>query len=213
MTKQEEIIITDQFHIQYYNSHQQTWANTKWLGIPAQKCPFDLWTYQEILYELRPDIIIECGTAEGGSTLFLASICDLINHGSVITIDVLPPEGKPAHNRVTYLHGSSVSVEIVEKVKSMIGSSDKVMVILDSDHSKQHVLCEIETYGPLVSLNHYLIVEDTNINGNPVLPSFGAGPMEAVKEYLNKNSDFVSDRDRENHYLTFNPNGYLRRIK
>ncbi len=80
--------IIDGFHTLYYYNSYRTWQNTFWLGVPVMKCPLDLWQYQEIIYELKPDIIIECGTARAGGALFLASVCDLVNHGSVITIDI-----------------------------------------------------------------------------------------------------------------------------
>jgi len=201
----------DQFHRLYYDSH--VWYNTFWLGIPAYKCPLDLWIYQEIIFELRPDIIIECGTASGGSALFLASICDLVNKGKIITIDTEDRKGRPEHERIVYLLGSSTSREIGEKVRSLTRNEDKVMVILDSDHRKEHVLKELGIYGKFVTKGSYITVEDTNINGHPVAPEFGPGPMEAVEEFLEENEDFVMDKDREKFYLTFNPSGYLKRIK
>lgn len=207
--------IVDQFHKLYYDSPMfgKTWGNTFWFGTPIMKCPLDLWIYQEIIFEVKPDIIIECGTAQGGSALFLASMCDLMNNGKVITIDIEDKEGRPKHKRITYLLGSSTSKEIVEKIKSLVGNDDKIMVILDSDHSKQHVLNELKIHSKFITKGSYLIVEDTNINGHPVYPDFGPGPMEAVDEFLKKNKDFVADKTKEKLYLTFNPNGYLKKIK
>lgn len=207
--------IVDQFHKLYYNSRLfgKNWGNTFWQGIQIIKCPLDLWIYQEIIFELKPDIIIECGTASGGSALYLASMCDLVNNGKVITIDIEPQKGRPENKRITYLLGSSTSKEIVEKVKSLVRNNNKIMVILDSDHRKQHVLNELRIYSKLVTKGSYLIVEDTNINGHPVSPDFGPGPMEAVDEFLKENKDFIADRTREKLYLTFNPSGYLKKIK
>jgi cephalosporin hydroxylase len=205
--------IVDQFHKLYYDSHifGKTWGNTFWLGIPTLKCPLDLWIYQEIIFEVKPDIIIECGTAHGGSTLFLASMCDLVNNGMVITIDIEDKKNRPYHKRIKYLLGSSISEEIVEKLRNLMKDSDKVIVILDSDHHKEHVLNELKIYSKFVTKGSYLIVEDTNINGHPVAPDFGPGPMEAVDEFLKENKDFVVDKTKEKLYLTFNPNGYLKR--
>ena len=87
------------------------------------------------------------------------------------------------------------------------------MVDLDSNHSKQHVLEEMRAYAPMITIGNYLIVEDTNINGHPVLPEFGPGPMEAVEEFLKENHDFVPDPSREKFLVTFNPGGYLRKVR
>jgi len=144
--------------------------------------------------------------------LFLASMCDLVNNGKVITIDIEDRKDRPQHERIVYLLGSSISKEIVSQVKGLISDKDKVMVILDSDHHKEHVLNEIRIYHKLLTKGNYLIVEDTNINNHPVYPEFGPGPMEAVEEFLKENREFVADKNREKFYLTFNPKGYLIKI-
>jgi cephalosporin hydroxylase len=205
--------IIDHFHKLYYESEEKTWKNTFWLGVPAQKCPLDFWIYQEIIFEIKPDVIIECGTYGGGSALFLASICDLLDQGEIITIDIKSMKGRPEHKRITYLLGSTTSQEIVERVRDFIKNKNRVMAILDSDHNKEHVLKELEIYSSFVTKDSYLIVEDTNINDHPVNSDFGPGPMEAVREFLEENKNFMIDRLREKFYLTFNPNGYLRRIR
>jgi len=199
------------FHRLFYNSGKHTWSNTHWLGVPAQKCAFDLWVYQEMLHELRPAVIVECGTANGGSALFLASICDLLGHGEVVTVDIADQPGRPSHDRITYLKGSSTDPEIVERVNQLVASRAPVVVILDSDHSRDHVLNELRLYAPLVSSGSYLIVEDSNVNGHPVLPDFGPGPAEAVTRFLAETDEFEVDRSREKFLLSFNPSGYLRK--
>jgi cephalosporin hydroxylase len=197
------------FHRRYYGS--RVWHHdTHWLGVETQKCPLDLWIYQEILFELQPDLIIETGTAEGGSALYLASICDLLEHGNVVTIDL--KESARRHGRVTYLTGSSTDKEIVERVQMIATRAETIMVILDSDHSSEHVLTELAAYAPLVSHGSYLIVEDTNLNGHPVVPEHGPGPAEAVQIFLSHyGTEWEVDRTREKFRLTFNPGGYLRR--
>ena len=202
--------IIEQFHRLYYDYSicGESYKKTFWMGTLTMKCPLDLWIYQEIIFQTRPDMIVECGTAEGGSALYLASILDLVNKGRVITIDIKRVK-VPRHKRITYLVGSTVSDEIVEKVKSFIKKGDKVMVILDSDHHKDHVLKELRIYSDIVTKGNYLIVEDTNLNGNPVVPAFGPGPKEAVEEFLKSNKNFIIDKSREKFYLTFNPSGYL----
>jgi cephalosporin hydroxylase len=202
---------TDAFHELYYGARDRTWKNTFWFGTSAAKCPLDLWVYQEIICEKRPDLIIETGTAAGGSALFLAGICDLLGHGRVVTIDVAQRDGLPTHPRITYLSGSSTAPAIVERVRQLIPAGATVMAILDSDHRKAHVDEELRTYGELISPGHYLIVEDTNVNGHPVRPGFGAGPMEAVEEFLLTDSRYEVDSEREKFFMTFNPRGYLRR--
>ena len=206
--------IVDRFHkIFYCFKNQAVWREATWLGVPALKCPFDLWVYQEILYKVQPGFIIECGTYQGGSALFLASVCDQVGRGQVLTIDVKAYDRQPQHPRITYLQGSTTAPETFSTVRSRIGQDDTVMVILDSEHSQPHVLQEMQLYSPLVSMGSYLIVEDTNINGHPVWPNFGPGPMEAVGAFLEADDRFIIDRSCEKFYLTFNPGGYLKRVK
>jgi cephalosporin hydroxylase len=164
-----------------------------------------------MIFEEKPDLIIETGTASGGSASFFASLFDLIGKGEVITVDVEDIKGRPRNNRITYLLGSSTSKEIVEQIRSLASNKEKVMVILDSDHRKTHVLNELKIYWEFVTKKSYLVIEDTNINGHPVLPDFGGGPMEAVEDFLKENKSFVVDRSKEKFFLTFNPKGYLRR--
>ncbi|MDH4180125.1 MAG: cephalosporin hydroxylase family protein [Armatimonadota bacterium] len=194
----------------YYDS--QVWSGTYWLGFPTLKCPLDLWVYQEIIREVKPNLIVETGTAHGGSALFLACMCDLVGLGKVITIDIEEKPGRPAHDRITYLLGPSTSDEIVRRVVQAIGDGDRVMVILDSDHRRDHVLAELVVYSKLVTPGSYLIVEDTNI-GHPVQPELVPGPREAVQEFLAANPDFVADGAREKFHLTFNPSGYLKKAE
>lgn len=199
----------DEFTRIYYGP--VSWPSVFWLGIPIQKNPSDLWIYQEIIFEIKPDIIIETGTFTGGSTLFMAHICDIIGKGKIISIDT-EPQSPPKHNRIIYLHGSSISEEIVSEVKKNVQQNDKVLVILDSVHNKDYVLKEMTSYAGLVSIGSYLIVEDTCINNNPVFPGFGPGPMEAIQYFLETNRSFLSDLSKEKFFLTFNPKGYLKRI-
>jgi cephalosporin hydroxylase len=158
-------------------------------------------------------VIVEAGTWKGGSALYMAGLMDGIGHGKIITIDIEKQPNLPVHPRIQYLLGSSTAPEIVEKVKSGIGPQDKVMVVLDSDHRSPHVSKELLIYSKIVTKGSYLIVEDTNINGHPVWPDFGPGPMEALRGYLKDHSDLEIDKSREKFYVTFNPSGYLRKVK
>jgi cephalosporin hydroxylase len=201
------------FHLHYYKTVQLSWRSTTWMGVPVEKSPLDMWVYQEILQQTRPDVLIEAGTAEGGSAYYYATIFDLLGHGRVITIDIEDSPRRPKHPRITYLLGSSTGDDIVAKVKSMIAPGEKVMVSLDSDHRKPHVSEELKIYSDIVTPGHYMVVEDTNINGHPVLPDFGPGPMEALQEFLSHDTRYVSDRSREKFAITFFPQGWLKRVR
>lgn len=206
--------IIERFHQLYYDRYKSGggWLDTRWLGVPAFKCPLDLWVYQELLFEVRPDLVIETGTMHGGSALFLAATMDAIGHGRVITVDVSDSAGVPRHPRVTFLRGSSTSAEVLERLYEEASGSRSVMVILDSDHRAAHVLHELHALAGLVTVGSYVIVEDTNVNGHPVFDDFGPGPAEAVTQFLSESSSFIVDERCERHLLTFNPGGYLRRI-
>lgn len=211
-----ERVITEHFHTMYYWS-PHTWNNgyTRFMGNLMFQMPFDLWIMQEILWETKPDVFIETGTYLGGSALYYAVLMDYMKKGRIITIDNEVRENRPKHKRITYLNGMSTDKDIFEKVTSSIKEGEKVMVTLDSDHSMENVFKEMELYGPIVSKNCYMVVQDTNLGKNPIdnaaVP--GLGPMGAVDKYLKKHKDFVIDLSREKYYLTFFPNGWLVKIK
>jgi cephalosporin hydroxylase len=169
-----------------------------------------LLVYQEIMTALRPDSIIETGVAYGGSALFFADLCAAIGHGEVLGVDIRLPSMPPSHPRLTLLEGDSVAPATIERVCDW-ADGRRGMVILDSDHSMQHVLSELDAYSPFVAPGSFLIVEDTNVNGHPVCPDFGPGPYEAVEAWLPQHPEFVCDRDVEP-FVTFAPSGYVRRI-
>ncbi|MGI8439167.1 MAG: CmcI family methyltransferase [Thermoleophilaceae bacterium] len=197
-----------------YELSDQTWMNAEWLGVKALKLPFDMWVQQEIIVETRPDVIVETGTYSGGSALFFATVLDALGHGEVITIDVdhAPLHAKVVeHPRVDAIRGGSTDPDVVSSVSQRV-RGQRTMVILDSDHSAAHVSAELEVLSPLVSPGCYLIVEDTSVNGNPVLPDFGPGPAEALAEWLPMAEDFEVDPSREKFMVTFHPGGYLRRL-
>jgi cephalosporin hydroxylase len=205
MLTESERAVVDAFHRLYY----PFFRDTKWLGVTCRKCPFDLFVYQELILELRPDLIIECGTAEGGSAVFLASICELAEHGKVVSIDLQPP-GLPCP-RVTYCRGDTLSKDVLASLAGLVADKTSVLVILDDDHRRDHVLEEMRIYGGFVTPGSYLIVEDSNINNHPVYPEFGPGPMEAIDLFLRETSKFEVDRSREKFLVSFNPRGFLRK--
>ena len=208
--------VSRKFQMVYYNSG--VWNTTKWLGIGSDQAPTDNWNMQELIVELRPDYIIETGTLYGGTTLFYADVLSYTNpQGKVITIDIDPKVEEAAKvplwkQRVELIVGSSVDPKITDHVaQEVLGK--KVLITLDSLHTREHVLKEMEIYSKLVTPGSYLVVQDTNINGNPVYPGFGPGPHEAVQEFLQTHDNFVVDSGREKFLLTFYPGGWLKRIR
>lgn len=213
--------VVREFEKLFHHDPSRTWQNTRFLGAQILKNPLDMWVYQEILHELRPDVIVEAGTWRGGSASFLARMCDLVGHGRVVTIDIALPDGTteemlPRHPRLTYTRGSTTDPVLVDRVCKSIAADESVMVILDSDHNRDHVYAEMQVWAPRVTLGSYMIVEDTNLSGHPIgLPTWDPaipGPMEAVETFLADRSDFVVDRSCEKFFATCNPSGYLRRV-
>jgi len=208
----------DKFHKLYYDNGKKTWGNTFYFGISTYKLPLDLWIYQEIIYKIKPDVIIESGTYKGGSSFYLAHLCDAIGRGNIITIDNLDYKQRVdkkvlEHKRIRFIKGSSLDKETISQIKKILKPQSKVLVILDSDHKKEHVLKELRIYSKFVTKGSYLILEDTNINGHPVYKKFGPGPMEALRLFLKENKKFKSDKNMEKFLVTFNPKGYLLKIK
>ena len=198
-----------------YYQQPAYWAGTFWQGVHCVKSPLDLWVYQEIVHETRPDLVVETGTWLGGSALYFASLFDLIGNGRVLSIDLEPARDElPAHPRISYWGGrSSVDPGLLEEVRRE-ARGQRVMVVLDSDHRKEHVLAELDAYAPLVTPGCYLVCEDTAINGHPIFAAHGPGPAEALTEWLPEHSDdWEVDRRREKFLMTFNPGGFLRRAQ
>lgn len=202
------------FNKLYYGARgaSQPWFRNRWAGVPIFKCPEDLLIYQELLHEMRFDTIIECGVAYGGTTLYLAQLCQLMGHGEIVAIDITLERvvakvfgGLP----VTFIQGSSTAESTAERAGDFV-KSKSTLVILDSDHSEAHVFRELELYAPMAD---YLIVEDTNVNGHPVYLQHGPGPHEAVVRFLATHPEWTIDHDRTRLLLTFNPNGYLKRTE
>jgi cephalosporin hydroxylase len=207
--------VVDGFHRLYYEAGEAggTWKDTRFLGVPTWKCPLDLWVYQELLHELAPELIVETGTAHGGSALYLATLCEATGHGEVVSVDIGEWPDRPQHPRLTYLTASSTDPAAVERVAARAHGARTVLVVLDSDHRRDHVLAELYAYAPLVTPGSYLVVEDTNVNGHPVYEEFGPGPMEAVEDFLKDRDDFAADPTREKLLFTFNPRGWLRKLR
>jgi cephalosporin hydroxylase len=196
-------------HDVFYAS--DAWTKATWLGAQALKNPLDLWVYQEILFETHPALVVETGTYRGGSALYLASICDLLGAGEVVSIDIEPlRDDYPLHPRITYLGGrSSTDPGVLDEVRAR-ADGRSALVVLDSDHSQAHVEAELDAYAALVPVGCYLIVEDSNIG--QIRKDLMPGPLQAIEAFLERNDEFEVDREREKFLVTFNPSGYLRRV-
>jgi cephalosporin hydroxylase len=182
------------------------WQRTHWRGYPVTKLPSDLFIYQELIHAVRPDYIVEAGTAYGGAALFFADMLELEGHGGVITVDLNFCPGRPDHHRIKYINADSL--DAFAEIESIVRGK-KVIVSLDSDHQKDHVLKEMELYAPIAT--EYLVVEDTNINHPIEVEGIQEGPMEAVMEFLETHEEFEIDRAGHKFLVTLSPNGWLRR--
>ncbi len=202
--------------------------NFDWLGLPIIQFPQDMVAIQEIIWKTKPDVIIETGVARGGSLVLSASILHLLNsNGIVVGVDIdirshnrKAIEEHPLSFRINLIQGSSVDFDVVEQVKSFIKPEHKVMVILDSNHTHQHVLDELKLYSPLVTKDCYLVVMDTVVEDMPddYFPDrpWGRGdnPKTAVHEFLKSNDRFEIDESIHNKLLiTVAPVGYLKCVK
>ena len=182
------------------------WQDIRWMGIQIFKNPMDLFIYQEIIFDKKPEYIIECGTGFGGSALYMASVMDAVGVGEIISIDTRAANDKPAHPRVKYMLGSSIAIDVFNRIKEIVGDKS-CMVILDSDHTMPHVLEELSLYSTLVTPGQYLIVEDTCMTELGI--SGDGGPKEALDEFMKNENSFSVDKSREKLLTTFNPGGYL----
>lgn len=208
--------VVNAYHQIFYGL-PQTWQENTWMGIETQQNPNDAWVTQEIISEQKPDFIIEAGSMMGGSALMWAMMQEQVNpDGRVITIDIkdrtAAAQKVPAWKKVDFRLGSSTDPKIVEEIRERVKGKN-VLVILDSAHDKEHVLAELDAYWNMVPVGGYLIVQDTNLNGHPVAPSYGPGPWEALEEFLSKNDHFAIDHHRERLLFTMHPNGYLKRVR
>lgn len=186
--------------------------HTKYFGVKTLKCPMDAWVYQELLFELKPDVIIEIGNAFGGSALLLAHQCDLMNHGHIIGIDITHDNidsTAKAHPRITFIEGDAC--KLFDQVKRMIPPDKTVLIIEDSSHTFENTLNVLSVYSELLKPGDYFIIEDSichhGLDHGP-----NPGPFEAIETFLLKNSTFVSDRSREKFLITWNPKGFLKKI-
>ena len=186
---------------------------SKYHGIQTWKNPIDFWIYQEIIFDIKPDFIIEIGLHRGGSTLALAHMLDRNDNGEIIGIDLslsLIDEQVRTHDRISLIEGNPL--ELFEKVNQFISPDSTVLIIEDSSHEYENTLAVLNMYGTLVSENSFFIVEDgICYHGLDVGPK--PGPYEAVHDFIKNNKNFAIDRSKEDFLLTWNPCGFLKRIK
>lgn len=202
-----------------------------WMGRPMIQLPEDMLRLQEVIYAVKPDVIIETGIAHGGSLVFYASLFKAMGKGRVIGVDI---EIRP-HNRaaidahelrpyITLIEGSSIAPDIVDQVASQVAADETVMVLLDSNHTKEHVLAELKTYSPLVTVGSYIVAMDGIMERLP-----GArrtqedwtwnNPRRAALDFVEANPEFVIEEPRfqfnegtVTERVTYWPSGFIRRI-
>lgn len=199
----------------------------KWLGRPIIQYPQDIIALQEIIWKVKPDLIVETGIAHGGSLIFSASMLELIGNGEVLGIDVdireynrVELEKHPLRKRLNIIEGSSIDKRVTKKVYEFAKGKKRIMIILDSDHTHKHVLKELRIYSQLVTKGSYLIVFDTVIDDMPKgyfakrRWDVGNNPKSAVREFLRTNDHFRIDREFQNKLLiTVARDGYLKCVK
>jgi cephalosporin hydroxylase len=190
----------------------QNFGRVTWLGHPIWQNTLDLWTIQETIAEVRPSLLIECGTNRGGSSLFFAHLFDLLGQGQIITIDVSKLHTL-SHPRIEYIVGSSTSPEVVDRVKTRVAAcTGAVMVILDSDHSQDHVRRELDLYAGFVTPGSYCLVQDGVIDTLGVFRKGRPGPLPAIEDFLASTEAFTLDAERcERFLITHHPKGWLLR--
>jgi cephalosporin hydroxylase len=186
----------------------------RWMGVPVLKNPLDCWIYQEILMEVQPQVIIELGSYTGGSTLFFCHMLDLIGgEGVVVSIDINRDLFQAAHPRMILITGDCADPAVQAQVASMCHNR-RCLVVHDADHHQDAVLRDLRAYSPFVSEGSYFIVED-GIVDLVELPGWGkqAGPLPAIQMFLAATDDFIVDIKRERYLLTYNPSGFLKRVR
>lgn len=204
----------ENYHKWYY--HNNVWQTTEFMGVKTMKSVSDMWNYQEIIFNLKPGIIIEFGTNRGGATIFFSQILSKINpNGKVFSVEINPSiidQSVKNYTNIELAIDSSISESVRNKIKNLIQEhSGPIFAILDSDHSKEHVLAEMKFLREFMKKGDYMIVEDSNINGHPIFPGWGEGPYEAMEEYSKLfPEDYHRDQDREKKFgFTFATDGFL----
>lgn len=186
-----------------------------WMGARAHKNPMDAWIYQEILWEVKPEVVVEIGSCYGGTTLFLSHMLDIMGSGTVVSVDIDRSKFEVKHVRIVEVTGDSGSPEVVARVSDLC-LGKRTLVIHDGDHSCDPVLRDLRAYSPLVTAGSYLIVEDGVMDlfrPGDGIGTFAAGPLPAIETFLGEHPEFVVDTARERYVMTYNPKGFLKRVR
>ncbi len=178
------------------------WKQVSYRGVRTLKLPSDMWNYQEIIFSHQVDWVIETGSRHGGSAIFFADLLrNMGRPGKVFSVDYAPElDPRAAEDAgVQFITGDSADPAIIDRVMAQIPDQRrKIFLILDSDHSARHVKRELDAWIPRLRTGDYVLVEDTVVNGNPVRPKHGPGPLEAVRDYIRDNPDvLIADTARE----------------
>jgi cephalosporin hydroxylase len=184
---------------------------TTYFGVRTLKNPMDAWIYQELVYDMRPDVIVEIGNRHGGSALFFAHLCDILGRGRLIGVDLehdTVPDRVKQHPRITFIDGDACAS--AERVFGLISPEEKVLVIEDSSHTYDNTLNVLRRYSDLIKLGDYFIVEDS-ICHHGLATGPKPGPYEAIEAFVLENPDFGIDRGKERFLITWNPKGFLKR--
>lgn len=222
---QEGLEMVSSLWVKLYAQYKLT-HNCTWMGVPIIQFPEDIMMMEELIWKVRPDVIVECGFAHGGSALFYGSLMELMGKGIVVGVDVeirpynrIAVQNHPMSHRVRMVEGSSVEAATIEQVKSFIRPGDKVVVLLDSNHSKEHVAREIELYREMVSPGSYLVVMDgaqafvwDMPDGKPEWKD--DNPLAAIEDFMatpTGQAEFEIDEHFTRLFVTSNPKAYLRR--
>jgi cephalosporin hydroxylase len=209
----DPIPVPDELRMSFIDAfwRSKEWQQTPWLGRWTAKTPNDLMAYQELIVRVRPDWIVETGSGGGGRASFLATICDLIDHGRVLSVDDYPVPKLVEHPRIEYLRRNPIEDESATAVHELVGERPRGLLILGAGKMKD-LMTLYEHYGRLVPVGSYVVIEDTILNGHPVWTGFGPGPWEAAKRIVD-GGEFERDATLERSALTFNPGGFLKRVK
>jgi cephalosporin hydroxylase len=230
-SREQNADLLQRYHDLWYSSGH-TWHYTHFLGVGMMKCPNDIWMYQDLMTKLCPQVVIETGTYQGGSALWFAFLMDMlrIKDGKVLTVDIhdYRKTWLVEHPRITYIEGNSADPAIRDLIseKSGVWQSDlagppsintrtfSTLVVLDSDHSAEHVYNELTLYAPMLRVGDWLVVEDTNIGWTDNNGGGDRGARGGVQDYMDQHpGEFTQDLLSERYLLTMNPGGWMQRVK
>jgi cephalosporin hydroxylase len=201
-----------------YHQEKIHFKKMRWMGVKTLKNPLDCWIYQEILCDVRPDVVVELGSLAGGSTLFFCHMLDLLGNGMVVSVDIDRARYQVQHPRLTDITGDCSDMAVVSRVKALCRDKS-VLIVHDADHTKAAVLRDLQLYADLVSVGSYFIVEDGIVDlfdasvSKRLRWDRGAGPLAAIREFLKHDTRFAIDNERERYIITWNPCGFLKRVR